>query len=269
MALRSLIISAILILLGSASATAQDLQTSPPSTELKQVAASCPPAPTKDPSQWARSLSFGFSMTSGNSDTTNFNGRVNFARDLEDNIWDFGADYAYGDSNENEDNSRQTTENELLGHASYRRLISERWFVGLGGAYKRDTVAEIDYRVFLNPTLGSYLIRNNVFKLSVEIGPSYVIEKVDRIEDDYLAPRIGNQLTWTISPNANIFQKAEFLGSIDDSDNYIINAEIGAESLLTNLLSLVFVVRNAYDHQPAENKEMNDIAIITSLKVNL
>jgi hypothetical protein len=96
-----------------------------------------------------------------------------------------------------------------------------------------------------------------------------VWEKKGDITDDYLAPRVADRLTWKVSETAKLFQYAEFLTSVDDTENYIVTAEGGIEAALNSYLSLVLSVRDNYINQPAEGRVQNDVATITALKVTL
>jgi len=226
--------------------------------------------PAKDPSAWDKSLAFGLNVTSGNSETTlvNIGGKV--ARDFENNIWDFGVAYNYGEDKAREEtNQDKTSRNDFRGNASYNRLLDERVFVGLGSKVFYDEIADIDYRVNVDPTAGYYFLKDNSFKFRGEAGPSYIFERVGAVDNDYLAPRVADKFEWFITCTSKLFQSAEVLFDVNDGDNYLVNAEVGLESALTTSLSLVFTVRETYDNVPAEGKEKDDLALITALKVTL
>lgn len=118
-------------------------------------------------------------------------------------------------------------------------MLNDNSFLGLGGKFLYDELAEIDYRTNLDPTYGYYFIKDNQFKFKLEGGPSYIFEKVGQKSDDYLAPRLADRFDWALTCTSKIYQLAEILFDVNDSDNYIINAEIGVESALTTALSLV------------------------------
>lgn len=229
-----------------------------------------PCAPKKEPGAWDKSLAFGFNKTSGNADTTLVNLAGDFDRDYEGNIWDFGFQYNYGEDDDREQSGLDNvSRNDFRSHATYNHLLGDQWFVGLGSKVFYDEIADIDYRVFVDPALGYYFIRDNQFKFKIEAGPSYIFEQVGGIEDDYLAPRIADGFEWALTCTSKIFQTAEILFDVGDSENYLVNAEAGVESALTTALSLVFKVRETYDNQPAEGRERGDLAMITAIKVTL
>lgn len=262
-----------LVFFFSLPSQAQDLSTSAPSTALPVDPDTCPAgcvkAPPSDPSLWSKSLGLGASVTDGNSNTTEVNFSGAASRDFENNIWDFVLNYSYGESDNEESDDRQLTRNQVNTRASYKRLLSEKIFTGLGARFVYDEIADIDYRYFINPHVGAFTMKKDDLKLSFETGPSYIIEKVGNVEDDYLAPRFANHFEWKLNGQGKVFQNFEILFDVTSSDNYIINAEVGIESALTSLLSLVFVARDAYDNEPAEGRIRNDIALISSIKVNL
>lgn len=229
-----------------------------------------PCAPKKALGEWEKSLSLGFNMTSGNTDTTllNLGGKAHKEKDAD--IWDFSAAYSFGeDDNSVNAKGDNTTKNDFRAGARWDHLLNDRLYAGLGTSFLYDEISDIDYRVSVDPGLGYYFLKDNTYKLRAEVGPSYVFEKQGGQSNDYLAPRIGERFEWAITCTSKIFQSAEFIWDIDDSDNYIINAEVGAEAALSTKLALVLLVRESYDNVPAAGREKEDLAVITALKVAL
>ena len=153
--------------------------------------------------------------------------------------------------------------------AKYDHLLTDRTFVGVGAGFTYDEIADLDYRVNVGPSIGYYFLKDNSFKFRADVGPSYVFERQGGVGNDYLAPRIGERFEWAITCTSKLFQSSEFILSVDDSDKYLINSEIGLESALSTELSLVFAVRDNYDNQPSADRDGNDLQLITALKVAL
>jgi len=225
----------------------------------------CAPCPTEDTEKkigdWDRLLSFGYDKTSGNSDTSMLAIKGVITREKEDNIWRFAAEERYGET----DDEKKIDYSKAV--AEYKRLLSDRLYAGMGISASRDDIADVDYRVSPNPVLGYFLLKNERTRLNLEVGPSYLFEKVGGIKDDYLAPRVGERFELQITDNAKLFQAVELTFSAEDSENYLVEAEAGIEAAITTLLSLIASVKDTYDNQPALDKERNDIAILTSLGV--
>jgi len=260
---------AMSVFLGVAAAEAQDLQgLSRPAKPAAAPAPSCD-APPKDPSVWDKSLVAGFNYTDGNTKTTNLNLGGLFERDYQDNAWRIQADYSYGSAANSPSDPREEVKNNVRNLVDYRRILDDTWFFGVGNALLHDEIADIRYRDILSPSLGAYLVRNDDMKLSLEMGPSYVWQKLGSATENYLAPRIADRFEWKVSDTSKIFQFTEYLVSADDSANYIVNAELGVEAALNSSMSLVFTIRDNYINEPAEDRVQNDVATITALKVTL
>lgn len=227
-------------------------------------------APKKKIGEWDTSLALGFNMTSGNSDTQLFTilGKAYYEKDnnIIDNtmMYNFGSDDAAKD-----ENGDSTTRNDFRLLSAYNRLLTERTFVGFGGKFFYDEIADLDYRVFLDPSAGYYFLKDTSFTFRLEAGPSYIFERSGGIKDDYVAPRVADKFEYFISCTSKIYQSAEILLDVNDSENYLVNAEIGIESALSTELSLVMLIRETFDNQPAEGREKDDLAVISALKVAL
>jgi putative salt-induced outer membrane protein YdiY len=228
----------------------------------------CAPAP-KDPSVWDKSLQGGFNYAEGNSNVTSINANSKVGRDFEGEAWRFELDYNYGSASDGPDTPKEVTKNNFRAYQDYKHTLDSVFFLGDNLSFTWDQIANIKYRVILSPAVGAYLIKQDDQKLSMEFGPSYVWEKLGDAEEDYAAARVADRWTWDISETASIFQGAEYVVSLEDSGNYLVNAEAGVESALTSMLDLIFTVRDYYINQPAEGRKPNDVQTIVGVKVNL
>lgn len=228
-----------------------------------------PCAPKREKNAWEKSIAAGFNLTQGNSETMLLNLMGNVHRETDDDVIDFGAQYNYGrDKEQNTDNSEnRTTRNDFRGNASYDYLLNERLFGGFGAKIMTDKIADIDYRLNVVPAMGYYLVKDDVLKFAVSAGPAYTFESVADEENNYFSPMVGEKFTWVMSCTSKLYQSADIFFDTSDSKNYVVNAEAGIESALTTMLALVLSVRDTYDNEPAPDKDSNDLAFMTSLKV--
>jgi putative salt-induced outer membrane protein len=242
---------------------------------FQEVHAACDPvldpcAPKKVLDQWNKSISAGLNITKGNSETTVLNLGGKATRESNRNIYDLMAAYNYGeDSNAKTDQFGQTNRNDFRSQLRYDRLVNERWFAGFGTFFLYDEIADVDYRLTLDPGFGYYFWKNPTVSFRLEGGPSYVFEREGGITHDYLAPRIGDKFEWIISCTSKVYQSASVLMDVENSDNYLVIGEVGIESALATNLALVFTIRQTYDNVPAKGREKEDLQAITSLKVAL
>ena len=226
-----------------------------------------PCAPKKEKDSWIKSLAIGFNLTSGNSDTTLLTVLAAASRETDQDLVDFNLSYNYGENEDSTTGDKSTSRDDFRADAAYNYKLSPDFYAGFGTKYLHDEVADIDYRVNLNPTLGYFLVKNADVSLALEAGPGYTFEKVAEVSNDYLSPRIADRFEWIISCTSKLFQKSEILLDMDNSDNYIINSELGIEAAISSQLSLVVAVKDLYDNEPAPTAEKNDVQLISALKV--
>ena len=209
--------------------------------------------------KWERTASVGLTLTQGNSDSVLVTAQALGARKWDEHELQLGAQAAYGEV-EDEKNA-----DSISGFAQYNRLFSERLY-GYGRIDAlHDAIADVEYRVTIGPGVGYYFLKSETTSLSAEVGPSFIFEKVGTETDEYLALRIGEKFEHKFSERARMWQMAEILPQVDDWENYIINAEIGAEASLTERLSLRAYVQDTYDNQPAPGRKRNDVKLVSAL----
>lgn len=224
-------------------------------------------APEKASDSWDKSVLFGFNYTEGNSNTTSLNLNTKVSRDQDDRSWRFEGDYNYANAASEQGESRARTKDNLRLNGEYKHIVSSRLFAGLGSSYTYDSIANVDYRAIVSPSVGTFLYRQNRSSVSVEGGPSYVWERLGGIEDDFPAFRLANRAVARLTETSAFYQSGEFLMSLTDSSNYLFNAEVGIEAAVVSNVSLSFSIRDYYINQPAGGRQSNDIYTITALKL--
>ena len=223
--------------------------------------------PEKDPDSWDKSVLFGFNYTEGNSNTTSVNLNTKISQDQADRSWRFEGDYNYANAASEPGESRARTKDNLRLNGEYKHIVSSKLFAGLGSSYTYDSIADVDYRAIVSPSLGAFLYRQNKSSVSVEGGPSYVWERLGGIQDDFPAFRVANRAVVRLTETSAFYQSGEFLMSLTESGNYLFNAEVGIEAAVVSNISLSFSIRDYYINQPAGGRQSNDIYTITALKL--
>jgi putative salt-induced outer membrane protein len=214
--------------------------------------------PKKNP--WEQSISLGLSITDGNSDTLLFVGAYDAKRVWEHDEFRGMVTAAYG-----ENDSDKTTESaEAL--AQYKHLFTERFYGSAFGNLFHDGIADIAYRLTLSPGVGYFFIKSNKTQLSGDIGPSYVVEKLNgQSTDDYFGLRLAERFDRKLNDTAKLWQSLEWVPQINDFENYVLVFEVGVEASLTKTLSVRVVGIDRYDNQPAPGRKYNDMSLISSL----
>lgn len=211
-------------------------------------------------SDWETSAAVGFTLTSGNSDTLLLTGNMLGVRKWDRNELNLGADGAYG---ETEDVKNAES---LHGFAQYNRLFTERFFGYLRLDALHDAIADVEYRVGFSPGVGYYFIKNDKTNLRGEVGPGFIYEKQGDDETGYFTLRLAERFEHKFNERVKLWQSLEVIPQVDDFDNYLVNAEIGVDASLTAQLSLVTYLQDTYDHDPAPDREKNDLKLVTAIK---
>ena len=123
---------------------------------------------------------------------------------------------------------------QLRGTAQYNRLMTQRLYAFARMEAFHDGIADIQYRVMLNPGAGYYLIKSQ--ENGVEPGgrgPGYQIERLDSEAQDFVTLRTGEKFHMELSDRARTWQSVEWVPQVDEFDNYTVNFEVGIEADLS------------------------------------
>ena len=234
-----------------------------PSWSQEKAAA---PADAKKP-KWETSAAAGLTLTRGNSETLLGTLNLTTGKKWPQNELSLGADATYGETKLPGAGTSTKNAESTHGFAQYNRLLNERLY-GFGRVDAlHDAVADVEYRFTLSPGAGYYFIKTEPTKLSVEVGPGLVFEKLGSIEHNYLTLRVSERLERKISDRARLWQSAEFLPQVDDMNNYLIHGEIGIEADLTKdkKFALRSYIQDTYDNEPAPGRKQNDLKWVTAI----
>ncbi|MCS1411711.1 MAG: hypothetical protein M2R45_04913 [Verrucomicrobia subdivision 3 bacterium] len=218
------------------------------------------PAAVKETPKWETSAALGFTLTQGNSDTVLVNANLISLKEWELNELSTGINGSYGEV-------ESAKNNEVLrGTAQYNRLLgkTDSYFYGKADLL-HDAVADVEHRLRVSTGYGYYFINNDKMKLSAEIGTGYIVEKLGGGEDDYLTLRAGEKFEYNINERARLWQSTEWLPQVEDFSNYLLVAEFGVESDLTEKMSLRVSLQDNYDNQPAPSRKSNDLRLVTGI----
>lgn len=227
--------------------------------------------------KWESSAGLAVAYASGNTENALYTANIGTEYIGKQNEWRFGASAGYGESRPPSDGDPTTDEKReqntgfARGFGQYNRLFGDRFYT-LGRVEAiHDSIAEINYRIPLSVGAGYYFIKDKKFKLSADVGPGYVWEKVGGVEDEYASLRAGEQFEWKISESARLWQTLEYTPQITDFANNVIQVEVGVESKLYGNLSLRVVAQDTYRSQPAlisgttESRKHNDFKLLAGL----
>ena len=208
---------------------------------------------------WESSVSAGLSLTKGNSDTLLTTAAFKTRTKTPANEFMFGVDGSYGKNDSVKNNET------LHGVSQYNHLFGERFygFFNLEGLH--DGIADLQYRFTLSPGAGYYFIKGTNTTLAGEAGPGLIFQQLGGVDTTYASLRLAERFEHKFHDNARVWQKVEFLPQVNKPDNFLVNAEIGAEASLTKTLSLRVTLQDNFINQPAPGRKDNDVKLISGL----
>lgn len=216
-------------------------------------------APVAAPApKWETTAAAGLSLTRGNSHTVLTTLGLDTKRKWESDEALAGVSGGYGKSQ----GIRNTDFAQAFGQ--WNHLISERAYGGIRVDGNHDGISKLSYRFRVSPLVGYYLIKETNTSLSVEAGPSVVMEKFDHLPSDtYIAARFGEKFEHKLSDTAKIWQTAEYIPRVDRwAEKYQINGEVGISSAITKQWGLRVVAQVLYDNGAAPGRENTDFRLI-------
>jgi len=181
---------------------------------------------------WESSVSVGLSLTRGNSDTLLTTAAFKTRKKTLENEYMFGVDGSYGKNDSVKNNET------LHGVSQYNRLFGNRFYGFFNLEALHDGIADLQYRFTLSPGAGYYFIKATNTTLAGEAGPALIFQRLGGVDTTFASLRLAERFEHKFNDNARVWQKVEFLPQINKPDNFLINAEIGAEAALNKTFSL-------------------------------
>ncbi len=220
---------------------------------------------------WETKADVGLTLTRGNSKNLALSAGIDTSRKWTRDEFLAGARIGYGETST--DGNKSTTQQDAKAYAQWNHLFNERLYGGLRVDGLYDRIANINYRVTVSPLLGYYFIKNASTFLAGEVGPSFVTEETvfrrpgpNRIDkDSYVGLRFADRFEHKFKGGARVWQKAEWIPQVNDFENWILTAEIGAAAPITKHLDVTIVLQDTYDNVPAVGRLKNDLKLIAGL----
>ena len=216
-----------------------------------------PTAPVRNP--WKSSVSAGITLTRGNSDTTLVSADVLTEKKTPKNEYSLGAGVAYGEQNS------QDTVNNYKASAQWNHLFSDRFYGYVRTDGLRDAIANVDYRLTIGPGAGYYLLKAARTTLGVEGGVNFEAQRLGGTDQNFATVRLAENFEHKFNDRARLWQKVEIFPQVDKLDNYVVNFEIGLETIITKSFSLKTCLDDNYANRPAAGHEKNDAKIVAGV----
>lgn len=219
-----------------------------------------PPAPP--PKAWESSIGAGLAITSGNTDTQNYNFSLSTKYDPKTRFT-FKADALFlrGSS----DGETQVDRATAAARGEY--TLSDRTFTFGEVSYLRDPFKDIDYLVAPVAGAGYRIIRSDTRNLTVDAAVGVQVESNELLgRTTSGAVKAGQDFDWSLSPTSKITEKITALWKTDDFGDALYHFEAGLTTSVMTRIELK--IAYAYDHKtrpPTPDIEKGDSALFAAL----
>jgi putative salt-induced outer membrane protein YdiY len=244
---------------GAPAAAVPDAPNLSLSAPQEAVAEPAPPA-------WTRSVSLGFTLTRGNSETTTIAGSFDAERKVEKNRYSANAWYNGSDQTDKATGDSVTTAKNYGGKVQYDRFVSERLYWLANAKAEKDELAALQLRATGGLGLGYQFQDTETFKLNGEAGLNYVSEDYEgAAPNEFLAARLAYNAGYVWTPTAKLGQKMELLPSLEDSDDWTSKLDTHMDVSMTEAMFLRVQHVLDYDNSPAAGAKNADNRIILTV----
>ena len=205
------------------------------------------------------SVGAGLSMTSGNSETINWNLSFDLGKET-DNGHDMKLNGLYLRGKENGKLSLDRLKVSLRDDYSINDSI-----VGYGNvSYKSDPLKGIDYLVNPAGGLGWKIQESDRFSLQADIGAGFLLEQNKNFErKSSLSINSNQSFTYRLSKTARLRQKLDVLWKADNLVDYLVNVSLSLATKITSASELQAEFLDDFKNKPADIAyKKNDIALI-------
>jgi hypothetical protein len=242
----------------------------------KVVAAAAPaaakPKPASKPVPPKRirnSVQLGSNLTFGARDSMTLYTRVKstYEKPYADNAKKFfrtTADYTadYGETEGVE------SANRMSGSLKSDLDLGKRSYAYAAGNVGFDEIRKIDLYYEIGPGMGVHLVSKPTFVLNLESGLNYQAQQRSTgVNLDSIYLRLGDDLTWKITPRLSLTKKFEFFLDGEDVEQFRFRLDSNLSYKLMENLSLNLTVTDTFDTEPAARVNRNELQIRSAIGI--
>ncbi len=214
---------------------------------------------------WAGNADFGFTLTEGNSETTNLSlaGRVVWR--WERSRWTGGLNFLRATDEGEETASR--------GEASlqYDYFPSRRVFFFGGTSASFNDPAGLDLRLSPSIGVGYQALEEESLALTVQAGGSWIRDEfADGTSEEAVHAVLSEAFSLSLSETADLQQSLTYEPKVEDLEDFLLRAEVSVSAMITDAVGLKVSFRDEFDSRPfdpaaGETREKNDITFVTGV----
>lgn len=214
---------------------------------------------------WTGNADFGFTLTEGNSETTNLSlaGRVVWR--WERSRWTGGLNFLRATDDGEETANR--------GEASlqYDYFPSRRVFFFGGTSASFNDPAGLDLRLSPSAGVGYQALEEESLALTVQAGGSWIRDAfADGTSEEAVHAVLSEAFSLSLGETADLQQSLAYEPKVEDLADFLLRAEVSVSAMITDAVGLKVSLRDEFDSRPfdpaeGETREKNDITFVTGV----
>lgn len=213
-----------------------------------------------DQPKWTGSVNVGITFTDGNTERESYSASFNAVKQVDQHRYTVGLGWnkAEENGNETEDNSNATLKYD------YFKTETTYLFAAAGGT--TDDIANVQLRYNVGGGIGHQFRDDEQLKLSADAGLSYFGEDLEgEGPEEYLAARLGYNLTYVLNENTTFTQVTEAFPSLEDAEDFFSTTDSRMILKVSDRLNTEFQWLLRYDNTPAAGAERVDNRFMVTL----
>lgn len=216
--------------------------------------------------KWTGSLRAAAQLSRGNTYTDGVDFRADAERRSLDDRITLGAGYSFGRERNTDTGDKNTTEDNWFARGKYDYFLSKKLYLfGLINVEK-DRIANLDLRVAPSAGVGYQWYERPDFNLRTELGAGWVYEDYsDGGHDEHVSARLAYHVDKRVADRITLFNDLEYLPSVEDIEDFNVNAAAGVRFDVTKAFFTDFRVEWQYDSTPAPDAGKNDTKYLASV----
>jgi putative salt-induced outer membrane protein len=225
-----------------------------------------PAAAPADSTGWSGNADVGFTLTAGNSKTSNLSIGGKATYELKRQAWTLSGQYLRATTDGDETANRGTAA------LQYDFFPAPRFFVFGRGQVGFDKPAGLSRRLAPAAGVGYKVVATDAVSLSLQGGASWIQDRfVNDSTDAAVHAAVGQELTWKVSETTDFTQSLSWNPEAAHFGQYLLHGEAGLTTRIVGGLGLSLSFQDDYNSDPfvdpgtGQPRKKNDLTLITGL----
>ena len=240
---------------------------------IEKIAAINPP-PEPLP-KWNGDITAGFSSSHGNTSTQNGTLSGTLKRRSEKDRIKLHTLYTLGRTRSPNESKRTTIEESLTLGGKYDYFFTEKFYGYTSGSFKKDHIADLDYRLIGGAGVGYQWVESEKISFSTDAGMAELCEQYttknestgqkETEKTDQLSMQFGYNLDWIINNKLTFSHNVNYYPSTKGPSSYFLNAEAEMRAAFTEKMFGSLKVVMDYDSTTADDVKTTDMKYIAGV----